>query len=69
MTLIAQPYRPLGAPAPLRSTALAARDVNTTQVSDVKGVDTVIVALRTLGEFDFSGELRQKFGSSPDPRD
>lgn len=61
MTLIGQPYRPLGAPASLRPSANASRDVVAAQTVESKGVETITVALQTLGRFDFQGHILNEF--------
>ncbi|PWZ00165.1 putative TOR1-1-phosphatidylinositol 3-kinase [Testicularia cyperi] len=63
LTLIGQPYRPLGAPVGLRSTTVVNgnHDVTAAQTSEAKGVETITVALQTLGKFDFQGHILNEF--------
>jgi FKBP12-rapamycin complex-associated protein len=58
MILTGQPFRPLGAP-PLRGAAAhAARDLNLHQTAaGGQSAETLALALKVLGTFDFSGEL------------
>ena len=61
MTLIGEPYRPLGAPVPSRLYGRS-RDVSTlTASTSDKDVENITVAIRTLGEFDFSGHILNEF--------
>lgn len=69
--LIEQPYRPLGAPylavRPSASNgtsavmAAATRDVNASVGTEGRSVETITVALKTLGDFDFSGHILNEF--------
>ncbi|KDN41769.1 putative TOR1-1-phosphatidylinositol 3-kinase [Tilletiaria anomala UBC 951] len=62
MTLIGEPYRPLGAPTSQRAFGLSGKDPGVlTKPTTEKNVDTITVAIRTLGEFDFSGHILSEF--------
>ena len=62
MTLIGQPYRPLGAPLSIRApTSNLGREMVAAQTSEAKGVETITVALETLGKFDFQGHILNEF--------
>jgi len=62
-TLINQPYRPLGAPIPqrLKSSLSRANQVQAQSLVESKSVETITVALTTLGEFDFTGHILNEF--------
>lgn len=60
MVLIGQPYRPLGAPPTVRTTS-GSQVYNANATSAEKSVETITVALDTLGKFDFSGHILNEF--------
>lgn len=57
--LINQPYRPLGAPNGTRNQAV--HHTNVLVGNESKSVETITVALETLGDFDFSGHILNEF--------
>ncbi|KAK0535707.1 phosphatidylinositol kinase- protein kinase tor1 [Tilletia horrida] len=57
MVLIAEPYRPLG--PPLRQ-GLVSRDVVAHGVA-AESAETIVIALNTLGSFNFSGQMLSDF--------
>ncbi|KIK08874.1 hypothetical protein K443DRAFT_655406 [Laccaria amethystina LaAM-08-1] len=64
MILSGQPYKPLGAPLSLARNDLGVitRDLNTAQISPSdKNPELITLALKTLGEFDFSGHILNEF--------
>nr|ODN92931.1 atypical/PIKK/FRAP protein kinase [Cryptococcus depauperatus CBS 7855] len=59
LVLTGQPYRPLGAPAPRGNVQ---RDMNLLQTSaGGQSPETLVLALKVLGEFDFSGHTLNEF--------
>lgn len=56
--LLGVPFRPLGAPVPRR---LAAAEPVINLSPDAKAVETLTIALQTLGSFDFSGHILNEF--------
>ncbi len=61
ITLIGEPYRPLGAPAPTRPFAGSKDAATLVALASDKSVENISVAIRTLGEFDFSGHILNEF--------
>ena len=58
MVLIGTPFRPLGAPSARSLSSNLARDINLLQVSGGgQSSDTLALALKVLGNFNFSGQL------------
>ncbi|CAG8528851.1 8861_t:CDS:10, partial [Acaulospora morrowiae] len=57
-TLSGQPFRPPGSPAP-EGNDLRRHLGN--QISELKDVDTIILALKTLGSFNFEGHILNEF--------
>ncbi|KAG2011794.1 atypical/PIKK/FRAP protein kinase [Coprinopsis cinerea AmutBmut pab1-1] len=64
MLLSGQPYRPLGAPAPLGRNEFPAppNQLTATQMTTTdKNSELITLALKTLGTFDFSGHVLNEF--------
>ncbi len=56
LILVGQPFRPLGAPTPRGLSSSMARDLSLLQASaSGQPPDALVLALRILGTFDFSG--------------
>lgn len=60
LVLSGRPFKPLGSPAELQSTQQPLKETRDTSGSDVKDPE-IILALHTLGSFDFTGRILNEF--------
>jgi FKBP12-rapamycin complex-associated protein len=61
MTLNGQPYRAPGAPATRNTAQTLERPIRDATTGDTKDVETIVLALTTLGSFDFTNHVLNEF--------